>query len=128
MHMTVGEWNDFLAKTHVQANKTFFFASTRNPYERMLSAYLSKVVDAVQPHMWPPGMRSNDSFATFVELSVRSPGKQAKHPGCQHTAYADSSRREALSTLRVLGPVFVLTLLFRLESNTSVCAFFDHRQ
>ena len=39
MHMTVGEWNDFLAKTHVQANKTFFFASTRNPYERMVSIF-----------------------------------------------------------------------------------------
>lgn len=44
---------------------------TRSPYERMLSAYMDKVVEHGQIFLAPPGVRKNSTFGEFVHAAIR---------------------------------------------------------
>ncbi|KAL3894565.1 MAG: hypothetical protein SGPRY_013778, partial [Prymnesium sp.] len=47
------------------------FIIVRSPYERMLSAYMDKVVSAGQLNLAPRGMKRNGTFADFVTLALK---------------------------------------------------------
>ena len=57
----------------------------RSPYERMLSAYMDKLVTHGQLQLAPRGMQRNGSFAEFVRLAMaeRTPRSEtgAEHYG-----------------------------------------------
>lgn len=45
----------------------------RNPYERLLSMYLHKVVKNPEPHNWPHGLKRNDNFSEFTRKLLITP-------------------------------------------------------
>ena len=47
--------------------RKYMVCIVRNPYERMLSAYLDKVYQQSNAVFWPPGLRRGASFEAFVQ-------------------------------------------------------------
>ena len=63
----------------------------RNPYERMLSAYLDKLVHAHAMAIVPNGLKTNSSFAEFVYAAIDE-SKRKRGPDWHFSHYYPISR------------------------------------